>query len=253
MTLHVRDEGGGSPLVLLHGLGASHRVFDPLFERRGERRLIAVDLPRSGRSGHWAPSTPTGVAEELLRHLDRAGVGRFELFGHSFGGLVSLELAAREGDRVQRLTVASAPALGVPPEFKLLLSNPMLDLSMGWFGRLPVWRPALKSYLMAIWGESSRLAEHHVALYEEALRAPGFNDGMLEALRSLGAFRAPLEVLAKAGIEKQVLWGEKDRLVSVIQGEQLARAIGAELRVLPDVGHCVPDEHPEAVAEALLR
>lgn len=253
MTLHVRDEGAGAPLVLLHGLGASHRVFEPLFARRGERRLLAVDLPRTGRSGHWAPSTPHGIADELLRYLDRSGVGHFELFGHSFGGLVSLELAAREGDRVRRLAVASTPALGVPAELKLLLANPMLDVSMGWFGRLPVWRPALKSYLAAIWGGASTLGEHHVALYEEALQAPGFNDGMLEALRALGRFRAPLEALAKAPIEKHVLWGEKDRLVSVVQGEQLARAIGAELRVLTDVGHCVPDEHPEAVAELLLR
>lgn len=253
MTLHVRDEGVGEPLVLLHGLGASHRVFDPLFERRGQRRLIAVDLPRTGRSGHWAPSTPTGIAEELTRALDRAGVGRFELFGHSFGGLVSLELAAVQGERVSRLTVASTPALGVPPELKLLLSNPMLDFTMGWMGRMPVWRPALKGYLQTIWGESTQLAEHHLALYEEALQAPGFAEGMLEALRSVGRYRAPLEAVAQAPIEKHVLWGEKDRLVSVVQGEQLARAIGARFEVLPDIGHCVPEEHPEAVAATLLR
>ncbi len=253
MTLHVRDEGAGAPLVLLHGLGASSRVFDFLFERRGHRRLLAVDLPRTGRSGHWAPSTPAGIAEALALHLSRVGVDRFELFGHSFGGLVALELAATQGDRISRLTVASTPALGVPPELRLLLGNPMLDLTLGWAGRLPVWRPALKSYLQLIWGESSQVAAHHLELYEEALRAPGFSEGMLEALRSVCTFRAPLEAVAKATFEKQVLWGEQDRLVSVVQGEQLARAIGAELSVLSAIGHCVPEEHPDAVAASLLR
>jgi pimeloyl-ACP methyl ester carboxylesterase len=180
-------------------------------------------------------------------------VGRFELFGHSFGGLVSLALAAKEGERINRLTVASAPALGVPLEVRLLLSNPLIDLTLGWTGRFPVWRPALRSYLQLIWGEATPLAEHHLALYEEAVSAPGFSAGMLEALRAVGQFRAPLEALKVARFDKHVLWGEKDRLVSVIQGEQLARALGAELEVLPDVGHCVPEEHPEALAAALLR
>jgi pimeloyl-ACP methyl ester carboxylesterase len=74
---------------------------------------------------------------------------------------------------------------------------------------------------------------------------------MLEALRSVGRFQAPLEALSNAPFPRRVLWGEKDRLVSVLQGEQLARALKADFKVLPDVGHCLPDEHPEAVHDAV--
>lgn len=244
--IHIRDEGDERPIVLLHGMGASARVFDPLFAK-SKRRLIAVDLPRTARSGAWAKSTPEHIAHELLQVLDARRVSAFELFGHSFGGLVALQLSTLAPRRVTRLTVASVPALGVPAEFKLLLSNPIMDLTMGWFGRMPVWRPALKSYLSMIWGDGRKISPEHMALYEEAISAPGFSDGMLEALRAVGSFKLPLDVLRELDVPKRVVWGDKDRLVSVIQGEQLARAINAELSVLNDVGHCVPEEAPEAM------
>lgn len=251
MTLHFRDEGDGKPIVLLHGLGASARVFDPLFEKRGKRRLISVDLPRTARSGHWAASTPEHISRALLEFLDKQKVSGFEIFGHSFGGLVALQLAATNPGRVLRLTVASTPALGVPPELKLLLANPLADMTMGWFGRMPIWRPALKSYLQMIWGRSAKLSDAHLSLYEEALGATGFSEGMLEALRAVTNFRVPVAALLAAKFEKRVLWGEKDRLVSVVQGEQLARSIGGTLTVLPDVGHCVPEEAPDRLHEFL--
>lgn len=250
--MHFRDEGDGTPLVLLHGLGASGRVFDPLFERRGKRRLISLDLPRTARSGHWASSTPEHISAALLEFLGKRKVTSFELFGHSFGGIVALHLAAIMPARVQRLTVASTPAVGLPPELKLLLANPLADMTMGWFGRMPLWRPGLKAYLQMIWGPSAQLSEAHLSLYEEALGAPGFSEGMLEALRSMAAFKAPLAPLMAAKFEKRVLWGEKDRLVTVVQGEQLALAIGGKLTVLNDVGHCLPEEAPDALRDFLF-
>lgn len=254
MPLHYRDEGEGEPIVLVHGLGASSRVFDPLFERRGNRRLIAVDLPRTGRSRHWASSTPGHIADALVKFLEGRGVKRFELFGHSFGGLVALALAGKYGERVTKLTVAAAPALGAPPELKLLLANPMLEMSASWFGRMPGWwRPMLRGYLQFLWGDPRRLEEHHLEVYEQAISADGFGEGMVEALRAVATFRVPHETIAAAPFPKTVLWGDRDRLVSVVQGEQLARAIGGELKVLPDVGHCIPEEHPAALDEHLGR
>ncbi len=251
MTMSFRDEGEGTPIVLLHGLGASGRVFDPLFEKRGKRRLISLDLPRTARSGHWASSTPEHISSALLEFLDKRKVRELELFGHSFGGIVALHLAATSPSRVTRLTVASTPAMGLPPELALLLSNPLADMTMGWFGRMPVWRPALKSYLQMIWGSSAQLSDAHLALYEEAVGATGFSEGMLEALRAVSSFRTPLDALKAAKFDKQVVWGEKDRLVSVVQGERLAIAIGARLTVLRDVGHCLPEEAPDALLQLL--
>lgn len=251
MTAYVRDEGEGRPLVLLHGLGASSRIFDPLFGRLKGRRLIAIDLPRTAKSDRWADSTPASIGDALVKELDARRISAFELFGHSFGGLVALHVAATVPGRVLKLTVASAPAMGLPTELKLLLANPIADAAMSWFGRMPIWKPAMRAYLGLIWGDEKKLTEAHLAVYEDALKADGFNEGMLEALRAVGDFRLPVEPLKAASFEKRFIWGEKDKLVSPIQGEQLSIAIGGPLRVLHDVGHCVVEEAPEDIISAL--
>jgi pimeloyl-ACP methyl ester carboxylesterase len=74
---------------------------------------------------------------------------------------------------------------------------------------------------------------------------------MLEALRAISSFRLNPAAFATALYPRHVLWGSKDPLVSVVQGERLALAIGGDLRVLDGVGHCVPEERPDAVEEAL--
>lgn len=249
--IYARDEGQGEPLVLVHGLGAQSGVFNPLFAQRGGKRLIAIDLPRTAKSGHWAASTPDAIGAELLEHLSARGVERFELFGHSFGGLVSLQLAALAPARVSRLTVASAPAFGLPGELKLLLSSKLADVGMRAFSKLPVWRPALIAYLKTIWGAAKPSVEQ-LELYEEVLRTPGFSAGFLEATRAISDFRLPVAALRALPVRKLALWGEKDPLVPAWEGEKLSLAIGAELKVLPDVGHAVPEEVPALLAREIL-
>ncbi len=252
MTLYFRDEGQGEPVVLLHGLGASARVFDPLFDSRGQRRLISVDLPRTARSGAWAESTPDAIGTALLSFLDSRQVSTFQIFGHSFGGLVAMQMAVQAPSRIARLSLASTPALDVRPELQLLVQHRYAQKTMRLFGKMPVWQPALRAYLRLIWGTAAKPSQLQLEMYKEALSAPNFNEGMLEALKAISHYRAPIAQIAVLTIEKQVLWGDQDRLVSVVQGEQLAQAIGARFFVLPHVGHCLPEESPKALGGFLF-
>jgi pyruvate dehydrogenase E2 component (dihydrolipoamide acetyltransferase) len=253
MALFARVEGVGQPVVLIPGLGASSRVFDDVFtEGTSRARLLAIDLPRSGRSSAFAANTPDAIAEGLLRWLTEQGVGRFRLFGHSFGGLVAIAVAARAADRVVSLTVASAPALGVPAEAKLFLESPLAPVSALWMNAAPLWRPMVKNYLRWLWGKPGNFKDELVDRYLESLKAEGFVDGLIESLRAVASYRLPKEALQPGAFPRRVIWGERDPLVSVIQGERLATALGADFHVLHDVGHCVPEEAPLAVLEAIL-
>ncbi len=252
MSIHFRDEGQGEPIVLIHGLGASHRVFDGVVNEGGERhRFLAIDLPRSGRSRSWADNTPDAIAEALEPFLVNRGLTHFRLFGHSFGGLVALAYASKFPRRVTSLTVASAPALGLPPEVRIFLESPMAPLSTMWMSATPLMRPMVTNYLRWLWGKPSAFKDETVEHYLESLKAEGFLGGMIDSLRSVGRFRLPKDSLSAVPFPKRVIWGDKDPLVPVIQGEQLAIALGADFRVLPDVGHCVPEEHPLAVLESI--
>lgn len=252
--VHIRDEGDGVPVLLVHGLGASSRVFDVVFARRPEGvRLVTFDLPRTARSGHWAPSRPEAIADRLVEFLWARGLSRVHLFGHSFGALVCLSLAERHGAVPMSLTLASAPVLGLPAELRLLLSSPWTDITCAFWGVTPVARPLLHAYLAFIWGRPDTLHGQDLLVYEDAQTAEGFGDGVLEALRAIGDFRFEAEIPRRASYAKRLVWGDRDPLVPVGTALKLAEAIGAELEVLPAVGHCLPDERPDVVQALVAR
>jgi pimeloyl-ACP methyl ester carboxylesterase len=111
-----RDYGAGAPLLLIHGdfsngADAWGTVVDAL---AGRRRSLVVD-----RRGHGAsPRAPrpyaiAADAADLVDVLDAAGVEAAHVVGHSYGGLVAVELAAAAPDRVQSLHLLEPPWLAL--------------------------------------------------------------------------------------------------------------------------------------------
>ncbi|GAB7192422.1 hypothetical protein NUM3379_31310 [Kineococcus sp. NUM-3379] len=112
-------DGGGTPVVLLHGLGMSSLSLVPLLRRAGRQgRVLAPDAPGSGRSA--PPPRPLRLDEQaaaLVSWLDAVGLRRVVLVGHSYGGQLAVATALRAPDRVERLVLAGAtrdPAAPTP-------------------------------------------------------------------------------------------------------------------------------------------
>lgn len=109
LGLHVEtwlDEAppGAPRVVLVHGLGVSHRYFRPLAACLAPRaRVYAPDLPGFGRSpGPARALDVAGLADALARALEARGIGAATCVGNSLGCQVVAELAAREPARVSR-------------------------------------------------------------------------------------------------------------------------------------------------------
>ncbi|MCW2967797.1 MAG: alpha/beta fold hydrolase, partial [Solirubrobacteraceae bacterium] len=87
--------GEGSPLLLLHPLGADRRVWDPVLGELAARCDVVVpDLPGFGASPPLdAVATPAALAGALAAFLGELGVSRPHVVGNSLGGWVALELA----------------------------------------------------------------------------------------------------------------------------------------------------------------
>ena len=96
--LAYRRLGRGEPIVLVHGLGGSHRSWDAVVPSlQSHRDVIALDLPGFGDSPPLpaaSPHTPAMLAAAVERLLDALGLDRPHVAGHSLGGWVALELAA---------------------------------------------------------------------------------------------------------------------------------------------------------------
>ncbi|MGH2896016.1 MAG: alpha/beta fold hydrolase, partial [Solirubrobacteraceae bacterium] len=88
-TLAHHRTGHGSPLVLLHPLGADRHVWDSLVPiLAGRREVIALDLPGFGESPALDVPVPTprALAAAVAEHLAAIGVERPHVTGNSLGG-----------------------------------------------------------------------------------------------------------------------------------------------------------------------
>ncbi len=116
LETHRWGEGRSEAVVCLHGVTQHGRVFAGLAERlaAGGRSVVAVDLRGHGRSGDEPPWDSRTHADDVLETIDAAGVETATWVGHSFGGKVAAELAARAPERTERLVLLD-PAIGLPP------------------------------------------------------------------------------------------------------------------------------------------
>ncbi len=107
ITLHVRERGEGTPLVLLHGWPESGLCWEPVLPHLDERfRVICPDLRGLGdsqRTAAVADYEKHNLAADILALLDALGVEQFGLVGHDWGGAVAQHMAAMAPARVRRL------------------------------------------------------------------------------------------------------------------------------------------------------
>jgi pimeloyl-ACP methyl ester carboxylesterase len=240
---------GREPLLLIHGLGASKSVWDPVAPLlAAEREVIALDLPGFGA----APSLPAGVeptaaamAEALRDQLAARGIDRPHVAGNSLGAWVGLELG-RQG-AARSVTCISPAGLWRAP------IGPNESMTREWARRLrplvvaalriaPLRRRALTTF-SADPGNIPPAAGRELVL------------GWIDSDGYEGANKAMREhVFEPAGYPPEVpvtiAWAELDRLVGPPRPE--CRPAGAEFLVLPGVGHTPMWDDPELVARTLL-
>jgi pimeloyl-ACP methyl ester carboxylesterase len=112
VRLHYVERGAGQPLVLLHGNGSMIQDFESagLIDLAARNyRVIAFDRPGFGHSSRprnviWSPDAQ---ADLFRKALERLGVERAVVLGHSWGASVALALATRHPSIVQALVLAS--------------------------------------------------------------------------------------------------------------------------------------------------
>ncbi len=117
LHLHAWGDEAAPRIVCLHGVTAHGRRFRKLAEERlaGRFRVLAPDLRGHGRSG-WEP--PWSVEMHVDDLLDTLGSEPATWIGHSFGGRLVLEIAARQPGLVRRAVLLD-PALYVLPHVAL--------------------------------------------------------------------------------------------------------------------------------------
>jgi pimeloyl-[acyl-carrier protein] methyl ester esterase len=111
-SLHVRDEGTGRPLVLIHGWSCPGQFFQTqVKDLKAHARCIVPDLPGHGRTGAALPLSIEASADGLHEYLEEQNLSDVILCGWSMGALVAYALIEHHGsDRVaSMITIDMSP------------------------------------------------------------------------------------------------------------------------------------------------
>lgn len=107
--LYYEDCGAGEALLLIHGIGASAEDWEGQIPEFAARyRVVAPDLRGYGRSQRKGPFSIQRFAQDCWALLDRLGIQRCCIVGHSLGGAVALQMAVDQPQRVERLVVTDS-------------------------------------------------------------------------------------------------------------------------------------------------
>ena len=109
--LHYDTTGKGQPVLLVHGFGEDHRIWENTSKAlESFFRLIIPHLPGTGQSPAAGKLSMESMAADILAIADREKLDRFHLVGHSMGGYISLAVAEAAPERLLSLTLFHSTA-----------------------------------------------------------------------------------------------------------------------------------------------
>jgi pimeloyl-ACP methyl ester carboxylesterase len=265
VRMHAVIGGDGPPLLLVHGWPQTWyawRMLMPALARDFE--VIAVDQRGIGLSDKPHDGYDTGtLAGDLVALMDSLGHQRFAMYGTDTGMPIAYALAADHPDRLERLVVSEAPIPGVSPSPPMLVPPPLnARLWHLTFNQLPaeVNEALVRGREDVFFGAEfdasageNKLSDDVVRYYVDTLAADP------EALRgSFEIYRAFPEIIAQNEQRKNRRLTMPVLAIGGAQssGEGAAntmKLVADDVQgvVLPDAGHWVAEQAPEALLDAM--
>lgn len=268
----------GAPVILLHGFpydalaftvvgerlaGAGCRVIVPWLRGFGETRFLRSDTPRSGQQ--------SALAYDLLSLMDALQLPRAVLAGYDWGGRAACIVAALYPQRVRGLLsglgyaiqeIAAAGHPVSPEEEHKLWYQYYLHGARGAAG-LQTQRYALCRLLWQLWSPRWQFDEATFARSARAFENPDFVAVVLHSYRhrhglvagdpALDAWEAALAQRPRITVPAIAMDGLDDGVAAAGGSSAHGPLFGADFsrRLLPGVGHNLPQEAPIAFADAI--
>jgi pimeloyl-ACP methyl ester carboxylesterase len=275
VRIFVQEAGReGDPAVLcMHGTGAWSETWRPTLERLGAQgfHAFAMDAPPFGFSSKPADARydQEAQADRIVALMDALHLTQTILVAHSFGARATVAAALRNPQRVAHLVLVDS-ALGLSASARENAALPVPEdagvagrvLAVPWLRNVVVAATAAnplftRKLVEGFVDDPHAVTPEIVALYQAPMHVRGGTEhvGAWAHAFVTGdevALRKNVHALASSGLRVSLIWGERDAVTPLAQAEYLRATIpGADLRVVPGVGHIPHLEAPEAFARAL--
>ena len=237
-NIYVEDVGKGFPLVFVHGYLGSSEMWNFQKEFFSKHyRVIIPALPGFGES-HNVKSLDSinKMARQVIDLLDQKNIDKFNLIGHSMGGMIVQEITKLIGDKVNKLVCFATGSIGeIPGRFETIdetrekLKKDGIEFS---FSRVPK-----KWFVKGDKDKNYYLCKN--AVKDVSLEAA---DNALLAMKN---WRGK-EDLKNIKNETLIIWGDKDTSYNFDQVDTLKKNIkNSRLEIFKDCAHNVHLEQPD--------
>lgn len=254
VELNVEVTGEGPALLLLHGFTGSAASWAPFLEAWQGFTLVAPDLLGHGASE--CPADPGRYAmgrcvEDLLALLDQLPVGRAAVVGYSMGGRAALHLALAAPDRLWALVLESASP-GIEDSIERAARRESDEALAAAIERGGVEAFVARWESQPLFASQARLPP---AVRDEmrSQRLRNSAQGLANSLRGMGTgVQEPgVQRLGELRVPVLLIAGALDEKYSALARRMAAALSCARVEIVPDAGHAVHLEQPEAFARAV--
>ncbi len=250
------EEGSGTPLVLVHGLGNSVINWRKNIGSLSEHfRVIALDLPGHGLS--QMPRSPFDLSQGatfLSTFLDTLALPETHLVGNSMGGILALELSLSKPSRISSLTLVDSAGLG--QEIALALRIAALPL-IGEFLHRPTPNRVRRLVRWMLY-DPRHIEAEELHLRHTYLRRQGSAQALVRYLRTgVGPTGQRPEIRRDSSLSSLaqpalIIWGAQDPLFPPTHGERSAHQIpNSRLHIFNHCGHWPHYEYADEFNELL--
>jgi pimeloyl-ACP methyl ester carboxylesterase len=215
--IYIGDVGKGFALVLVHGFLGSSKMWEPQINFfKNKFRVITPDLPGFGKSNKVkSHKSIKSIADLLLENLKKKKIIKFNLLGHSMGGMIAQEMAKKEGHKISKLICYSTGPLGeMPGRFETI------DESRKNLKKIGLEQMTKK--IVKTWFVKGEEAEYfNICLEAGKQTSIKAVDNALTAFKNWNG----VDTLKNIKNETLIIWGDKDKSYDIEQITSLKKNI----------------------------
>lgn len=258
VTVHMRDEGEGPVVLMLHSSMSNLRIYDAWADQlKQDYRVIRLDWAPYGLTLDPDPSTGmTGVVEFLEEFVEQQGLDEFSIVASSSGSTISVLYTARNPEKVRSLALSVLP-LSAPPPTEM----PTTVYALDWVHRniTPNYNSRFfyKNSLAFLYGNPDDLTDETIDWYYETNNIPG---GFARVGEYYAANQANIwsrgagDEASQVKVPILLQWCDADPVIPADRADEaVADFANADVTLIryPELGHYPMLEDPETTGADL--